>query len=586
MYAKNRFFSLAAAVLCISAAANADIVVVEGFENSADPADWRATSPPGQTQNAANPGIAMPFFSTSNVTEGSQSGEFRCTWTIPGVAAATNDFVPTDPLTFWSIRYNVNAPTALPNNTISTSNGVLVADLFNNNPYPISISLVCDTAASGQLERGPLVEIPANSAATYTWDLGATPPVGWVTGNGSFDGAANARLKTVLLYTTTAPTDINNSFFIDNIRNTNAQTDLVAPAVPMPYAAVQGAGTGKLTVSWKANTDPDLAGYKVYMTTDATFSSPTMNRLTFPGTTPFTAPAGATSLTIDVPTDDNVFVQVRAFDNATPVANESEGGVALGARLRPDGSAVQDHVILDYDAFLPGTSNFSINGYLHGVCYNGIALEASGRYYDSATAWAIDANTATLQPSASGITIWSNLLDGQGANATALTDQSVAALTTFYNDPVSNLLISGAGLAEDLNTRGAVQQTFLSTQLKASLVNGNINVAVLSGTAPLDAMGPSVITNAHSFENVAAVATLANDELSPLGTAVATGQYEGSGSANAGIVHDNKVVLLGYAFESAASATVSESATVRANLMNDILEYLSPGSSVSDWTLY
>src|SRR5690606_30708114 len=153
------------------------------------------------------------------------------------------------------------------------------------------------------------------------WDLAVTPPVAWVTGNGSFDGAPNARVKTMLLYTETAPTVESCSFFVDNIRNTNAQTDVTAPAVPVAYTAKQGPSAGQLVLTWKANTESDLASYNIHMATDAEFGNPTINRLTFPLTPVATVPAGTNTATISVPTDQNVYVQVRAVDNATPVAN-------------------------------------------------------------------------------------------------------------------------------------------------------------------------------------------------------------------------------------------------------------------------
>ncbi|MGI8905139.1 MAG: hypothetical protein ACR2IE_01455 [Candidatus Sumerlaeaceae bacterium] len=563
---------------------------IEGFETNTDPGNWQASSPAGQTQNATNPvSTDTPKFVAAHVTEGTLAGEFVTTWTIPGAAAGSNSFVSGGPLTYWSIRYNCNAPASLTGNSLSNT-AILVADVFNNNPYPIQLSLVVDSASSTQLERGPLVSFPANSAGTYTWNLGTTPATGWVTGDGTI--TYPARLKTILLYTETEPTSNLNSFFIDNIRNSNAQTDVTAPAPPVPYSAKQGPNSGDVVLTWKANTEPDLAQYKIFAATDANFHAPTFNRLTFPATAIATAAAGATNITLTgQATGSNLYYKITAVDNATPQANESVSNVVLGVRLSPTGAAPADRVIIDADRNVPGSSSFTDEGYFHAIVYDGIALNGLSRTYDSGTAAAVDAGLLTLTPSATGAVIWSNLLDGSSTSSVALTTQSVTALTAF-NTADGNLLISGAGLAEDLSTRGASTQAFLTNVLKSSLVNPNSGstTATISGTGVLS--GFTGNTNISVFiNNQVAFQTSSNEVLQALSGSVGAAEYSNvpNTTGYAAVVNGNKVVHLGFGFESIGdSAGATNSQTVRQTLLNSAITYLLAGptpAAASDWQL-
>lgn len=556
---------------------------IESFENSADPVNWQAVSPTSQTHNATNPAAAStPVFSTSHVTEGAQSGEFIATWALPGVDAGNNPHVSGGTLRFWSIRYNAGSQGNMTGNSINSATGAIAADVYNNNPYPISMSVVM--LDGSQLERGPFIEFPANSSGTYTWDLAATAPVGWVIGNGAFENAS-VQIKSIVLYTETEPTDGNSSFFIDNIRDANQQTDVTAPEPTILYSAKQGAAPGSVLVSWKANTESDLDGYNIYVASDANFGVPTINRLIFPTAPHSSVAASATSVELTgLPMDENIYVMVRAFDNATPVKNEAAAHTPLGVRLRSDGGAADDRVVLDYQRRQPGTAEFALEGYSHGIAYNARALHSLGRYFDSVTAEAIDDSAETLAVSSTGITIWSNLLDGNANASVALSDQSVAALTTFYNAN-GNLMISGAGLAEDLSLRGGAQQTFLSDVLKATILNPANGVSTINPTAPFAAMG-TVTTLASNFTNISAMGTTSNETLEPIGTAIGVGQYEGSAVADAGVAHEGRVVHLGFAFEAAASSDSAASELARQNLLNDIIVYLTSTSDVDTWELY
>lgn len=568
--------------LCATAGFSA-INVLEGFEVE-DALNWQATSPTPQTHNATNSGSTVtPTFSTSNVTEGTKSGEFIVNWTLPGTAAVSNPHISGGPLTFWSIRYNVNAPAGNANNTV-TANSRIQADFYNNNPYPIQVALVLDSAASTQLERGPFVTLPANSATLYDWNVATVPAVGWVTGDGVI--TFPARLKTMVLYTDVEPTAGTSSVFVDNIRDITAQTDVTAPVPPSIYSATQGAAPGDILVRWKANTEPDLAGYRIYVAQQNEFHTPTFNRITFPSTPAATVAAGVTQVTLPgQPTNAIVYVKVTAFDNATPTANESDTGEALAVNLRPDGAAPADRVVMDLNRNTPGTSAFTTEGYFHGIAYNGEALHALGRNFDSIAARAIDEGIATLTPNPLGVVIWANMLDGTVAASVALSNPSIAALTSFVGAG-GDLIMSGAGTAEDLSTRTPESQAFLANVLKASLINPNAAVGdVTLNTAPLASAG-AFTTNLSVFAYVVGFQTASNEVLDALPGAVLSGAYTGITPGGPAVLSGNSVVFFGFGLESAGVITDTAAARlVRQNIVFDAINYLK-AADVADWNLY
>src|SRR5690606_20852680 len=115
-------------------------------------------------------------------------------------------------------------------------------------------------------------------------------------------------------------------------------------------------------------------------------------------------------------------------------------------------------------------------GYSHMIVYTAQALDAKGRFFESANADAIDNASVTLTPAAGHVVIWSNAIDGDDVAAPAgetLSAASINALTTYVGGG-GKLLISGTALGEDLVTKGdATSQTFYSNVLQATLVSDN-----------------------------------------------------------------------------------------------------------------
>jgi hypothetical protein len=84
------------------------------------------------------------------------------------------------------------------------------------------------------------------------------------------------------------------------------------PSTPPPSTPPPGPTTGSATLTWAANGEPDLAGYKVYVGT----ASGTYN---FPGS-PFTIGRVSTYTVMNLPLGTTYFFCISAYDSA---GNES-----------------------------------------------------------------------------------------------------------------------------------------------------------------------------------------------------------------------------------------------------------------------
>lgn len=598
---RNRIITAVAGAVALLSASQVFAVeqVIEGFENSADPARWQQVSPaPGQIRNATNtnvdPGAPPTYLIGTHVTEGLNSGQFPIAWTLPGADPATaNVFISGGPTFYWAMRNNITTPANLSNNSLPNASAILRADVFNNSADTVKFALyVQDSAGTGGLERGPFVDLPPNASTTYQWDFATQPATGWVTGNGTLDGS-NSVLKGFFVYTETAPTATPLLLDVDNIR-VDAQLDLTAPAAPVVVSAKQGAAPGEVIVTWIAGSEPDLAGYKIYLAADSDFGSVIGNRFTYPSTPTATVtnPAATTVTLTGVPTETNVYIKVNAYDNATPSSNESLSDVILGVNLAADGSTPEDLVVLDLDAYPVTDGNFTTNGYLHGIVYWAQSLSAQTRNFQSCRANAITSANVALS-SATGVVYWTTGRDGEATADQTLTSANETAISSFLTGG-GNLLLTGTSLGEDLTTNGdPADQTFYSSVLKAALANENTAQSGVDADVTNFPTAGGFFTATEAF-NVAAGSNLNNEALTAQGSAVGALTYTGITPGNAAILDSNSLVYFGFAFETVrdvagASSAFGAARDKRTALLTDAVAYLTalpPSQAQNNWSIY
>lgn len=570
---------------------HAGATVIEGFENNADPGGWQEVSPATQTVNAVNNG-SVPAYVSTNVTEGVLAGQFTHGWVVPATDTTTaNYLIPGGPVPHWTMRVNVATPGAF---GLIPHTSVLQADIFNNTADPVQFCITLrDQGGTGGLENGPLVTLAPNASTTYSWDLTNVAPTGVFTGNGVLDGASS-QLRGAFFYTGTQPTNPLWSCDIDNIRVVTAQTDFTPPAAPAVLSAVQGAASDEIVVRWTGNTESDLDHYNVYVADDDRFGAQIQNRFTWSGTPTTTVPGGTNQVTLtNVTPEANIYVRVSAVDNATPSANESLSRVALGVRTGT--GSVRDLVVLDNDAIAFSDAAFATQGYSHNIAYNGQAMLANNRFYDSCTAAAVSTDAVSLTSvDASEFVIWSAGTDGgSGFPGESIAPGNQTRIAAFLSGG-GKLFISSRSLGESLDTNGSVaDQTFYNTVLQADLATAfaNTNEILLSG---LFASAGTVYTGADIF-NFGAGGGSSGESLLPQGSAFGSSSYNPAPGAggNAIVYFGNQLVYLGVDFEllrhvNDSTGTFAQAAAKRAQFLGDVIAYLFPApvTSVDDYQTY
>jgi len=570
-------------ILTLTSITFADDIIIESFEEGGPVLGWQEVSPVGQTQNTVNatPNLA----STDHVTHGSRSGKFTSVWTKPGAAADSNAYVSGGPLTFWSKRINCGTPAVGPN---IPNDSVIRADVYNNSADSIQFALyVGDNGGQTTYERGPLMALAPNSANVYEWKMGEDPTTAYITGNGVLDGSAS-KLRGMVIYTDTEPTDSQFVMDVDNIRIVEGQSDLTPPANPIIYSVTQGSAPNKLLVKWAANTDPDIAKYSIYYATNEAFGKTIYNRFSNFTKLPTDINHPTTQAEIDAPTTSPLYIYVTAWDNALPKNNESGASQILGAWLNPSGSAATDLIVLETKRYTSG-ADYINQGYWHMVAYGAQALKDNNRYYGSATAAAVAGALVTLNPNPSTIVMWSCARDGEAGAVRAVTPECLPLIESYIGSD-GKFIISGTGLGKDM-VSGGNAVSFFTDVLKANLVNGTASQAELMGDGALAGIA-TFFTGTNLWDYAAFAAGTNNEVLSAQVGAEAAISYAG-GVGNAAVVYGQQVATLGFGFESVrhtgeTSGTFAAARATRALLMKAIVDYFFavPPTAARVWNIY
>lgn len=578
-YRKNLIgASIAFSCFLFSVSAEAQTTLIEGFEDNTNPGVWvyQPGMPAGHTLNATP--TPDPIYSAAHSTEGNLSGEFRATWNLGTPQTVTsNPYEASGPTTYYSIRFNLNAPSALPNNAFGPTS-TIAADFYNNTDYPVAVAFLAkgSTNQARELHRGPLVTVPSKQSFTYNWDVD-NQKFGFDLGDDTYDSSVLS-LAGLVVYTATAPTAENFSLFVDNIRD-EAPGLSTPPAQVRLKSAVKGMTVASAVVSWEPSSETDVESYEIFHATDSNFNSSEINKLVFPATPAATVTAAVSSheLTGITPGVNHYFA-VRAVDE---LGNRSLLSYALGINLPTALTAPQDWIVVPETV----SADTGAANYAQAIVYNAQALSSNARSFQSAMASAIDAGDIVLPAGATdSIVVWSTLRDGDIRVGSALASGNIDKLED-YVAANGKLLISGSSLAASLD--GDVNgKVFLNNSLNAGLKTANNLLTNVVGVGLFsDVNAFSTVSNFSG--SVMAYSADRNDEIEPLGPA--EGVLVLSPTArSAGVAANQKTVTLSFAFETAGAATMGTSSqTVRANLMDEILEYLVPHhSSVTDWQIF
>ena len=581
---KRLSFAFALLLCLCSVMGFAQVTLLDGFEEIPGTAGWRTTmnsGTSGQNINVADGGTLTA--STDNVTQGSGSGMISLNWDKPSVDSGTSPWPGTDPV--WGCRWFTSSGADL---GYSPLGDTLKIDVYNDTGDAIKFSLlVKDQSGSGDYINGPYVTLSPGANA-YEFIPETEGSIWIATGNGVMDG--NVAINSLLFYSDDEPANASNVFYVDNLRREGAQTDTTPPDAPLLKAVKLKAGTtNQVEVSWFANTEADLDGYRLYTGDDFNIVGNAISWDTAPILDENTLDKNAVSATVSIDAGSTVtFFKLTALDNATPSANESMSGQPLAVKLTGTEQAPQVLCVMDLQRFQPGDINWGAYEYRSFIAFLAYALEQLDEPFISATAEGVVMGAVDLTPSSYKMVAWSTGVDGNNTDTSAVSPTAISDIVSFLMNK-GRFFLSGTYIATSLNeaTGGSSLLSMLGISPQDQTGGNIINI-------PSGSIFSSVTADLKTDDqwNYAAYASAVNNNLIVGSGGSKELEFDGASAyaAAASVDSNYKAVTCGFAFESLRQ-DYADSQDARAQFLGAVMDFLGlPPAPItaadSPWQLY
>lgn len=344
---------------------------------------------------------------------------------------------------------------------------------------------------------------------------------------------------------------------------TTRPVDIVAPQSPV-LRSIKKDSTIYFSMNWTTPPDSDLAGYRIYYSTDGTtyilregenILGPALNKRTYS--------YGLTS---------PLYLKIHSVDTANPV-NESVQSDVYGIRTSGDGRKI---LIVDgFDRYLNGGSwNRAYHDFI-------IRYAESGTFsFETVHHSAVSSGAVNLQNYK--MVFW---MSGDQDGAGVIFDSVQIGSLKSYLESGGNLFISGSEIAENLHRNAALNPSlasFMNDYLKVSFIDGdaNLNNAIIFDSLNnfTQALIPFGVTSqgAPYIEDAPDViaGTSGAVEFMKYNSTKTAGIYYKGNFGNS--VIPGKIVYVAYPFESIGSKPL------RTQFMTNLLAWFDSPTSVNE----